>query len=93
MKDLQKLSDRFEDLKSKKSRAQGALKQAVDTLKSEFGIDNAEEAGKIVDGYDSKMKKWREKRDEIVAEVDGILGQCEMRTEGEDDDFDDFDDD
>ena len=90
MKKLEELQKRFEEIKSKKERAHGALRQAVETLKKEYGVENAEAAKKVVDGYDKNVKRWTKERADLVEEIDKALKTCDVDT-GEEDDFDDFD--
>lgn len=88
---LKELADRFDKLKTSLASSKGQLKQAVESLKTEHGIDNAVEASKVLTDYESKVAKWRKERNALMEEIDQALTTAEADESVEDDD--DFEDD
>ena len=88
-KELTNLADKFDGLKQELARKQGALKNAVASLKNDQGIENAKDAERAIRGMQLSLDEWTGERDKLMDELRGIL----TGVEGEDVDDDGFEDD
>ena len=55
--DFEKLKEKIEESKAKRARAEGALEQAMERLKKEFGCSTVEEAEAKIEALNKELDK------------------------------------
>lgn len=88
-KELVRLSDKFEALKTDLATQQGALKNAVASLSNDHGISNAADAKRSIEQMERNIDEWKAKRTKLMAELEEAL----KTVNGGDSDEGHFDDD
>jgi predicted RNase H-like nuclease (RuvC/YqgF family) len=68
--DFEKLKEKIEESKARRSRAEGALEQAMERLKKEFGCSTIEEA-------EAKIETLNAELDNDEAELSALLDKIE----------------
>lgn len=72
VEDFENLKSKIEELKNKKSRAEGALEQVKDQLKKDFGVNDLKEASLLLEKIDKEIKSDQSKLDELLEEIENI---------------------
>lgn len=70
---LAELGKRYESLKREADTKKGALMNIVDSMKTEHGINTAEEAQTMIDDLEKKALEWETKRDKLVNQIESEL--------------------
>ena len=75
LQEFNKLKSQVERLQRTADKAQGALEQAMEILKEEFGCDSVEEAKDLAEKYRKEARVLKEKFEEAETEFTEKWGE------------------
>jgi chromosome segregation ATPase len=72
VEELEDIKEKIDELKSKKTKSQGALEQLLSQLKEEFGVTTVEAAQEKQDKLSQDIERDKTRRDSLLKELEEI---------------------